>query len=108
MALHNASDISFVAADWAAPLEALAADLRRIGSGQAPTAEDLADAPLFLSYRLAHRPATCLRGHAIGHPLVAGPDIFTSQLWAISTRHGWARTTSRFYQLGNFIGEVGR
>ena len=108
MTLDRARDVRFVAADWAARLEALAADLRRIDSGSAPTAEDLAGAPLLLNYHLAQRSGTCLRGHVVGHPLVAGPDVVTSQVWAISTRQGWARTTSRFYQLGNFFGEVGR
>lgn len=42
----------------------------------------------------------CLAGAVSGHPLLQGPFITTSPLIALRDNEGWARTISRFYQLG--------
>ena len=42
----------------------------------------------------------CLLGDIQGHPLLRGPRIETSELWAFAPELGWARTMSRFYRLG--------
>jgi hypothetical protein len=87
-------------ADAIARLERLATDLDRIGSGERPSADDLATAPLLARWRLATRSAPCLVGLCSDHPRLHGPLIYTSELWAIAPKLGWARTWSRFYRLG--------
>jgi hypothetical protein len=87
--------------DLADSLERLAADLRRLVSGEAPTAADLDEAPLLDRYALAVRSEPCLGGIATGHPHIeTGHRIFTSGIYAISESEGWARSLSRFYKLG--------
>ncbi|WP_374312862.1 DUF6634 family protein [Dongia sp.] len=87
-------------------LEALLADLKRIAAGQAPTAADLADAPLLVGWRMAIRSAPCLKGTSVGHPLLGMSEITTSQVWAGDHAARWARTYSRWYKLGASLQEV--
>lgn len=42
----------------------------------------------------------CLAGAVSGHPLLQSSFITTSPLIALRPAEGWARTISRFYQLG--------
>lgn len=82
-------------------LEELVVDLRHIALGNAPTHDDLRNAPFLDSWLLAARPQQCLVGHVTGHPLLHGPTIKTSQLWSFDPDQHWARTHSRFYRLGD-------
>jgi hypothetical protein len=100
MSFANGPGAGFVASNEIALLEGLVADLRRIVAGDAPTADELAYAPLLLDYALTFRPAPCLRGDVVGHPEFGNRNVFTSQLWAYSPRNNWCRTLSRFYRLG--------
>ena len=83
-----------------ARLEKLVTDLDHMGSGQMPSANDLADAPVIHRWRLAARAAPSLIGFCGDHPRIHGPTIQTSDLWVIAPQDGWARTLSRFYRLG--------
>lgn len=87
--------------EMADSLERLAADLRRLVSGEAPTSADLDDAPLLNRYSFTVRSEPCLSGLATGHPYVEpGNRAFTSGVYAISESEGWCRTLSRFWKLG--------
>jgi Family of unknown function (DUF6634) len=87
--------------DLTARLRALADDLDRIAAGEAPTAADLAQAPLLVDWRLMLTWAGVgLVGFAAGHPLRGSRHIATSPLWVLDPDLCWARTLSRFYRLG--------
>lgn len=81
-------------------LEALASDLRRIGTLAGPSQDDLATAPLLESWYHAVRVRPCLSGLVTGHPSLSGPRVFTSEVFALSPDANWARTLSRYYRLG--------
>lgn len=84
----------------AARLEALAADLRRLGEGVAPTAADLASAPLLERWRETDVALTRLVGLCSGHPLLPNGPVSTTEVWVLNAADGWARTLSRYYRLG--------
>jgi len=84
----------------AARLEALAADLRRIGEGLAPTADDLANAPLLERWSESDIALTRLIGLCSGHPLLPNGPVSTTEVWVMNVADGWARTLSRYYRLG--------
>ena len=83
-----------------ARLESLVAALDRIGSGGMPTAAELEAAPLLDPYCLDTCTLPCLIGANQGHPVLKGPIIRTTEVWALATELGWARTLSRLYRLG--------
>jgi hypothetical protein len=88
--------------DLAAKLRILADDLERIAAGAAPTAAELADAPVMFDWRSVLSPAGLrLFGRVTGHPRLGDTDAMTSQLWAAGDDGTWIRTLSRFYNLGN-------
>ena len=82
-------------------LRRLADDLDRIAAGTAPTQMDLKTAPLLVDWQLTTRlTGICLTGFVAGHPLLGNRRIVTSHVWALDPGYRWARTLSRFYQLG--------
>lgn len=83
-------------------LQRLVVDLTSIRDGCGPTEADLADAPFLEGWSRELRPAFCLAGHAVGHPILTGIGqlIVTSDLWVLNEEEGWARTLSRWYRLG--------
>ncbi len=91
--------------DEVARLEALTLDLSRIADGHMPSPAALEGAPLLDPYNFATRPRPCLIGGIHGHPTLKGPLSVTSEVWAFAPDFGWARTLSRFYQLGRQLGE---
>jgi hypothetical protein len=89
-----------------AKLRRLASDLSRIRSGKGPTRAEIVGAPVLDWWAIGVRPAPCLIGEAHGHPVLRESGrIVTSELFAIDTSRGFARTYSRFYQLGVPAGE---
>jgi Family of unknown function (DUF6634) len=79
----------------------LAADVRRIRAGKAPTAADLDEAPILDSWVPAVIWQKVLAGSVTGHPLLGSrPFIRTSPLYVLDLEQGWVRTWSRFYRLG--------
>ena len=78
-------------------LRALANDLERMTMFQ-PNRE-LEGSPQLARARLAVRPRPCLTGVVSGHPLLGSRHIVTSEIYAIDTKAGWARTFNRFYRL---------
>jgi hypothetical protein len=82
-------------------LRALADDLDRVAQGEAPTAADLAQAPLLVDWRFMLTWAGVgLAGFVAGHPLRGSRHIATSPLWVLDPELRWGRTLSRFYRLG--------
>src|SRR6201982_1953280 len=70
--------------DLTARLRALADDLDRIAQGEAPTAADLAQAPLLVDWRfLPNWAGVGLVGFVAGHPLCGSRHIATSPLWVL-------------------------
>jgi hypothetical protein len=87
--------------DLAAKLRVLADDLERIAAATAPTAAELANAPLLVDWRCVLSAAGLrLLGRVTGHPRLGDTDVMTSQLWAADSDGTWIRTLSRFYRLG--------
>jgi hypothetical protein len=87
--------------DLTARLRSLADDLDRIAQGDAPTAADLAQAPLLVDWKLMLGwSGLCLIGFVAGHPLLGAKTIATSPVWTLDPALRWARTLSRFYRLG--------
>ena len=90
-----------------ARLESLLADLERFGSGHFPDDAELEKAPKLDPFALAERTTRCLVGGNVGHPILKGQFISTSELWVLAPELGWARTYSRLYRLGDYA-PVGR
>lgn len=85
-----------------ARLENLLLDLRHLADGNLPSAENIAAAPIIDSWLATTRPEPCPVGTMHGHPTCKGPLSVTSSLQIFSSDFGWARTSSRFYRLGNW------
>jgi hypothetical protein len=84
-----------------ATLRRLADDLDRLRAGTAPTAAELANAPLIVDWRCVLTPVgLSLAGFVAGHPLLGNRTARTSQLWAADSGGRWVRTLSRYYRLG--------
>ena len=80
--------------------------LRAIATAEAgPSEADLADAPVLSDWKAAISPGghVMLWGEVTDHPLLGNASIHTSQLIAIDPEAGWARTASRWYQLGRSL-----
>lgn len=82
-------------------LEALAADLRRLAGGRYPDVQGRPGTPLMLKWGIGQRANSCLDGIVYGHPLLPdGARMISSEVYAIDRARGWARTASRFYEIG--------
>ena len=82
-------------------LAALAADLQRIASGDAPSAEELAAAPVLSNWILYNVDAVAARGIVQSHPILPDGPCWTSEVAVYSPRERWVRTLSRWYVLGD-------
>jgi hypothetical protein len=82
-------------------LSALVSDMEQVGLGT-PVEDLVAHAPLLDSWFVGSRSIPCLVGLSTGHPKLTGDNrsIITSDVWLISADGKWARTQSRWYQLG--------
>jgi hypothetical protein len=81
-------------------LRSLAHDLERIRDGSAPTAAELAKAPLLDRWRArVTLHGLRLSGNVSGQPRLRGTTTLISQLWAADSNDRWVRTLSRFYRL---------
>lgn len=81
-------------------LAALLDDLKRLASGGLPTDAELRDAPFLDGWAIAQRTVPCLIGRVTGHPVLGGPTVRTSDVWALAPGLGFARTLSHLYTLG--------
>lgn len=89
-------------------LQGLVQDLERIHRGQHPDAAILGDAPVIHDWAIVRRQEACLAGTITGHPKIAhGHTGVTSGLWFLAPGLGYARTLSRFYNLGQPAGVPG-
>lgn len=86
-----------------ARLEALVSDLERFGSGEMPSAQELAAAPLLEPFAISTRRLSCLIGGNRGHPILTGQFVTTSEVWVLAPELGWARTYSRLYRPGEHM-----
>jgi hypothetical protein len=93
--------------DQIAALRRLADDLERILAGHAPTAADLADAPLLDPWMATFEFVPVLAGRVTGHPVLGDRGMQTSPIFALDPHRCWARTATRFYRLGRQDGETG-
>lgn len=82
-------------------LAALSRDLRAIAEGTAPSPDELDFAPVLDEWRFSQRSMTSMIGTLVGHPRLPDGPVHTTEIWAISTSQGWARTLSRYYALGS-------
>lgn len=80
--------------------EQLATDLRRIANGEGPLPSELLAAPVLEGWQFRQHRAIHLTGICTGHPLLPDGRVFTSDLKLLAPDKTWARTTSRFYVLG--------
>jgi hypothetical protein len=85
-------------------LERLAADLRYMAAGVYPPVAEIDQAPVIDQWTLATRSMVSLVGLGTGHPHLGDGPIRTTEIWAIDTAAGWARTLSRLYVLGEAAG----
>jgi hypothetical protein len=82
-------------------LKSLVSDLERARDGEHPDRRLIEAAPILDNWQLAHRNELCLVGTVSGHPKITnGRANLTSGLWLLSRQHGYARTLSRWYELG--------
>ncbi|MBB3998364.1 hypothetical protein [Aureimonas pseudogalii] len=82
-------------------LRRLVADVEALADGRHPGRSAISSAPLLEEWALAYRRSPCLMGQFLGHPKIrSGRAGFTSDLWIHAPSHGYARTLSRLYQLG--------
>lgn len=67
-----------------------------------PTDKELSNAPYVDHYRLERTGESVQRiyGQVQGHPEINDPYVTTTPLFAFDPDAGWARTRSRWYQLG--------
>ncbi len=80
----------------------LADEIERLAADGAPTAADLARAPVLDLYRPAQRTAAALIGVVTGHPTVRDRHVaLTTEIFAIDPERSWARSWSRLYALGS-------
>jgi hypothetical protein len=101
IALDNLLLPNAITPNQIARLRRLADDLERIAAHQAPTSAELKHAPLLVDWRLIlTHSGLSLVGFVAGHPLLGTKNIATSPLWVLDPELKWARTLSRFYQLG--------
>ena len=93
---------SAITPDLTGRLRRLADDLDRIVAGTAPSAIELARAPLLVDWQivLGLPSGVSLVGFAAGHPVLGTKQIVTSPVWVLAPDLTWARTLSRFYRLG--------
>ncbi|WP_137157508.1 DUF6634 family protein [Rhizobium sp. FKL33] len=83
--------------DLAIRLEALAADLRGVGTKGFTLSTSFVD---ITDWSLAVRPTACLEGFVWDHPTVGTERVKTSELYYFDKKAGIARTLSRWYRLG--------
>ncbi|KQT58123.1 MULTISPECIES: hypothetical protein [unclassified Aureimonas] len=83
-------------------LKRLVADVEALVDGRHPSQFALSAAPVLERWTLASRSSPCLAGQFLGHPKIrSGRPGFTSDLWIHAPSHGYARTLSRLYRLGD-------
>ena len=79
----------------------LTADVERLAATGAPTAADLAGAPVLDWWLPTRRQVFSLIGIVSGHPTVGDRHpALTSEIFAFDAAAGWARSWTRFYALG--------
>lgn len=86
-------------------LDLLSRDLARIRSGVEPSTEALAEMPLLDQWDIRFIQCPILIGQVSGHPKISDGPVMTTDLWLIQDGLQWARTYSRFYKLGEFVGD---
>lgn len=82
-------------------LKSLVADIEGLKSGNHPDVGRIAGTAYIRDWTLDSRPTPCLRGFFEGHPKIrSGRMGITSDVWIFAPHHGYARSLSRWYQLG--------
>jgi hypothetical protein len=82
-------------------LTRLVTDLSRYARGETPSESELRSAPLIDQWRpVIDVTAIRFAGRISDHPLVFGPDGFTSRIYAIDPGGRWVRTYTRLWRTG--------
>ncbi|SFY44313.1 hypothetical protein SAMN04244548_04928 [Paracoccus pantotrophus] len=102
---HQQENLMKLTPDQRAWISKVVAAIFAVETG--PSALDLANAPVLDCWRplISHRGDLILFGMVSGHPKLGDNQITTSQLIAINTAQGWARTVSRWYRLARSFAE---
>jgi len=88
--------------DLAREFRRLADALDRLADSGAPSAADLATAPMLDRWAPVHCVSTALEGVIHGHPSIAdGSPAVTAQIMAINEEKGWARSLTGWFLLGS-------
>jgi hypothetical protein len=110
LSLH--SDGRLLPAEWTEQdiyrLSRLTADMIAVRDGRLPDEEVLKAAPLIDQWAIVTRPTAVLTGKVYGHPRYPqlGNPILTTPLFIDGRTHGWMRTQSRYYRLGEASTEL--
>lgn len=91
-----------------ANLRVLADDLDRISAGHAPTAMDLANAPLLVEWEPKLTPAQepAIRGVVHGHPAIPDGETLRAEILAVDPDLSWIRTWTGFFRLAQQAGQI--
>lgn len=82
-------------------LQNLIDDLKKLRDGKSPRSSVLDESPILNNWNITTRPALCLEGLFLGHPLIADRSYgITSEVYFIDPEKRYVRTLSRFYRLG--------
>lgn len=82
-------------------LKKLVQDMENIRNGHFPGYRALVRAPRIENWAVRYRSVPCLTGEISAHPeLGNAKNGITSDLWILAPHHGFARTMSRYYALG--------
>ena len=87
-------------------LRHLADDLERAARQEAPTAAELAAAPVLSGWVPQPADGYCLAGHVTGHPRLGNRLICTSRVFLLGEDRTWPRTLSRWYRLRDAMVEI--
>lgn len=89
-------------------LTRLTADLISIRDGKLPDEKAFRDAPFIDQWAIITRPSVVLTGTVYGHPRYPqlGTTMVTTPLFIDGRTHGWMRTQSRYYRLGDASTEL--
>lgn len=88
------------ARELAERIHQLSRDLKLIEELKAPTIRAFVNAPVIENWRFGQRTETALVGRVQGHPLHRDGPIITSGIYFLDAKAGYARTLSRWYQVG--------
>lgn len=86
-------------------LTSLRDDLSAQLDGTGPDNEVLATSPIIDQWRIRYVPMPVIAGRVTGHPKIFDGAVATTGIWYLQEDLRWARTLSRYYRLGEYVGD---